>query len=482
MSFVGSGKLLVKPLTAKLTHDTETFGKMDPYCKVWLEKEIKQTKTHKEGGKYPSWNDTFTFQRNLECLLYIEVWDEDTLSADDLIGETTISLSETFEKKKTQIWYTISYKGKDAGKVLVSLEFIPDPIEKRPQAPASYPSVPTIPMMPGLASAMHLGYNLPQMYMQGSQAPPTYPIPSYPPNPYYAPSPPSYPPPSSQNNFQGLQRTPTVAPGPYSYPPYGGYPPQGQGYGQGGQGYPPQGPYGGPPPPQNYNQGDYSGGGKFPPGNQGGYPPSNQYNQGGPYPQNNQGGAFSQNNQSSPYPNNAQGSYPNNNQGGPYPQNNQGAYPPPNNQAGPYPPNNQVGAYPPSNQGAPYSQNNQAGASNQGPYPPNNSQGGPYPPNIVGGANQGGPYPQTFQGAPCPPNTQTGPSNNQGTPYSPNNLGNNQSNQEGALPAQNNIFNQFGQGQEGRQQNVPKTEARIEEGYPSESVVLQNNGQGFGGN
>ena len=458
MSFVGSGKLQVKPLTAKLTRDTETFGKMDPYCKVWLENEIKKTKTHQDGGKYPSWNDTFTFQRNLECLLYLEVWDEDTISADDLIGETTISLSDTFEKKKTQIWYTISYKGKDAGKVLISLEFIPDPVEKRPQAPAPYSSAPTIPMMPGMA--MHLGYNLPQMYMQGSQAPPVYPIPPYPPNPYYAPSPPSYPPPSSQNNFQGLQRNPTVTPGSYPYPPYGGYPPQGQGYGQGGQGYPQQGSYGGPIPPQNYNQGDYSGGGKFPPQNQGPYPPSNQ----GIYPNQGAGGAYPQNNQGAPYPNNP---YPNNNQGGSYSQNNQGAPYSQNNQAGQYPPNNQAGAYPPNNQA--------------GPYPPPSNQGAsPY-----SGANQGGPYPQTFQGAPVPSNNQAGASNNQVAPNPnvPNNQGNNQNTQEGSSPAQVNNFNQFGQGQEGRQQNIPKAEARIEEGYPNESVVLQNNnGQGFGGN
>lgn len=36
MSLVGSGTLIVKPLKAKLTRDTEFLGKMDPYCKVLL--------------------------------------------------------------------------------------------------------------------------------------------------------------------------------------------------------------------------------------------------------------------------------------------------------------------------------------------------------------------------------------------------------------------------------------------------------------
>jgi len=32
MALSGTGKLIVKPLSAKLTRDTETFGRMDPYC------------------------------------------------------------------------------------------------------------------------------------------------------------------------------------------------------------------------------------------------------------------------------------------------------------------------------------------------------------------------------------------------------------------------------------------------------------------
>lgn len=36
MSFAGAGTLIVKPMNAKLTRDTEFLGKMDPLCKVKL--------------------------------------------------------------------------------------------------------------------------------------------------------------------------------------------------------------------------------------------------------------------------------------------------------------------------------------------------------------------------------------------------------------------------------------------------------------
>lgn len=28
------GTIIIKPLSAKLSHDTETFGRMDPFCLV----------------------------------------------------------------------------------------------------------------------------------------------------------------------------------------------------------------------------------------------------------------------------------------------------------------------------------------------------------------------------------------------------------------------------------------------------------------
>ncbi len=36
MSFAASGTLIIKPMNAKLTRDTEFLGKMDPMCKVRL--------------------------------------------------------------------------------------------------------------------------------------------------------------------------------------------------------------------------------------------------------------------------------------------------------------------------------------------------------------------------------------------------------------------------------------------------------------
>jgi Ca2+-dependent lipid-binding protein len=58
---------------------------MDPYCKISFGTKLVKSKVHNNAGKYPQWNDTFTFQRTTEEIINLEVWDKDTVSADDLV-------------------------------------------------------------------------------------------------------------------------------------------------------------------------------------------------------------------------------------------------------------------------------------------------------------------------------------------------------------------------------------------------------------
>ncbi len=46
------GTLVIKPLKAKLIRDTDTFTKMDPYCKIMIGGNIFQTEICKSGGRY----------------------------------------------------------------------------------------------------------------------------------------------------------------------------------------------------------------------------------------------------------------------------------------------------------------------------------------------------------------------------------------------------------------------------------------------
>lgn len=87
--------LIVRPTEAILTHDTEVFSKMDPYCVVKLGQQQRKTRVHDEGGKKPRWSDTLTFTRGSDTQLTIQVWDKDVVD-DDLVGEGTVNLSGVY--------------------------------------------------------------------------------------------------------------------------------------------------------------------------------------------------------------------------------------------------------------------------------------------------------------------------------------------------------------------------------------------------
>ncbi len=69
MSLSGPGTIIIKPLSAKLKRDTETLGKMDPFCVVTLGSQKQKTKPHNNAGKFPSWTEKLNFRRSDEYLI-----------------------------------------------------------------------------------------------------------------------------------------------------------------------------------------------------------------------------------------------------------------------------------------------------------------------------------------------------------------------------------------------------------------------------
>ena len=53
---MSSGKLKITVVEAKLTRDTETFGKMDPYAVLNLRGQKFKTNVLDSAGKNPRWN------------------------------------------------------------------------------------------------------------------------------------------------------------------------------------------------------------------------------------------------------------------------------------------------------------------------------------------------------------------------------------------------------------------------------------------
>ena len=116
---------MISPIGAKLTRDTDTFTKMDPYCEVVIGTVKKKTKPHSGGGKTPKWKG-YTWSipvDNNSQEIKINIFDDDTMS-DDFVGGGTLNVRDlkSFDKL---IDVPILYKKKNIGTCQLRMRFEP---------------------------------------------------------------------------------------------------------------------------------------------------------------------------------------------------------------------------------------------------------------------------------------------------------------------------------------------------------------------
>jgi hypothetical protein len=123
-----AGKMLYLTLVdAELTHDTETFGKMDPFVKITSEHLGLKSSIHKKGGKTPAWNQVLTIDPTyLGHEVKISVMDdegEDGKKA-DLVGDITVLKEDLMTEQETDKWLPLTFgaKKKPAGKLHIRTE------------------------------------------------------------------------------------------------------------------------------------------------------------------------------------------------------------------------------------------------------------------------------------------------------------------------------------------------------------------------
>jgi Ca2+-dependent lipid-binding protein len=94
---------------------------MDPYVIIKLGSRSWKSTANKGGGKEPSWNDQMGLipvikeDMDGEGLLEIEVWEEDYLKSDDLVGKTKFSMHKYKKDEKTKEWVTLKYDNVESG-------------------------------------------------------------------------------------------------------------------------------------------------------------------------------------------------------------------------------------------------------------------------------------------------------------------------------------------------------------------------------
>lgn len=120
------GTIILKIIKANLARDTEILGKMAPYCEIFVNNIKSKTTAKKNYGKSPEWLETFSFRAKIGDVVFLKVWDKDSISSDDLVGEGNFTLSKDQVNMKHCFWVPLKFKNANGGQIQVDLEFIPN--------------------------------------------------------------------------------------------------------------------------------------------------------------------------------------------------------------------------------------------------------------------------------------------------------------------------------------------------------------------
>ena len=117
-----AGLLTLKPRAAKITKNTDSFGKGDPYLLIKVGNNDYKTATQKN-TQTPIFTESFTVKIEKTYDFYVKVMDED-VGADDFIAETTVSLQDAITKGKAVEVAKLFNEGKEVGTITFELEFV----------------------------------------------------------------------------------------------------------------------------------------------------------------------------------------------------------------------------------------------------------------------------------------------------------------------------------------------------------------------
>ncbi|KAI3862161.1 hypothetical protein MKW92_045669 [Papaver armeniacum] len=136
-----NGTLEVVLVDAKGLGDTERFsGGIDPYAVIKYKGHERNSTVAKGAGSKPVWNEKFSFRVQYPdntgangYKLILDIWDKDSFTSDDFIGETVIYVDDLLalgvEKGKAEMHptkYRVVASDKSYnGEIRVALSFTP---------------------------------------------------------------------------------------------------------------------------------------------------------------------------------------------------------------------------------------------------------------------------------------------------------------------------------------------------------------------
>lgn len=135
LQMMGNNYVYVQKLTVTIVSASlnKNYGltRMDPYCRLFFGSQVLETQTDVNGAKQPMWNKSFHFYHVPRGItnFRLEVYDERSLTDDERIAWTTITIPDTLytsSEHRVDTWFDLSGRiGNNLeGKIHVMMNYV----------------------------------------------------------------------------------------------------------------------------------------------------------------------------------------------------------------------------------------------------------------------------------------------------------------------------------------------------------------------
>ena len=124
--------LVVEVVEARSLSPSDVNGWADPFAKVYLNNSSIGKTKYISRTLNPQWKETFHSKKRIEAVdtLFVKIYDHDSFSTNDLIGQVKIELPAFNDGKWSIRWYRLysddEYKIKVRGYVCLKIQFVHD--------------------------------------------------------------------------------------------------------------------------------------------------------------------------------------------------------------------------------------------------------------------------------------------------------------------------------------------------------------------
>ncbi|KAI9298733.1 hypothetical protein K502DRAFT_322677 [Neoconidiobolus thromboides FSU 785] len=118
------GVLEITAVSGRNLKNCETFSKQDPYLTYKLGESKARTKTVRNGGTNPQFDDTVSLKvdNNGGLKLRVRAYDDDLIGK-DTIGEAIIDITKAIQQGDFDAWFPIYNQNKVSGELYLELTF-----------------------------------------------------------------------------------------------------------------------------------------------------------------------------------------------------------------------------------------------------------------------------------------------------------------------------------------------------------------------